>query len=113
MDSKLLLANAPHAGQMSSARGETGPGRELDDLYEGVTILAPETRPVVTQNEQANVEVHDMGKFSFFSNSLLADLIRLVRNALKQGKELRFINVPEGLKNAIRKMGLSEIIKCG
>ena len=85
-----------------------------EQQYDPGVVLAPETKPVVAAKQheaQGNVEYFDMGKISFVNNSIIADLIRMVRNALKQGKELRFLNVPSTLAAAIRKLGLSDFIK--
>lgn len=80
--------------------------------YDPGVVFAPETEPMVAAKaEESNVEYMDMGKISFVNNSIVADLIRMVRNALKQGKELRFLNVPAALSSVIRKMGLNDIIK--
>lgn len=80
--------------------------------YDPGISLAPETRPMVAaKEEQSNIEYMDMGMISFVNNSIVADLIRMVRNALKQGKELRFLNVPAALASVIRKLGLNDIIK--
>lgn len=109
MDSRLLLMRRAAEMPFSAVRAEDNAG-ELD--YGSASMLAPETMPVISPVHAPNVEYHDMSKLSYITNSIIADLIRMARSALKQGKELRFVNVPSTLKTIIRKMGLSGIIKC-
>lgn len=104
MESELLLM------QEEDKKTPITGGRSEENQYEPQAVLAPETRPVLPK--EPNIEYHDMGKLGFINNSIIAELIRMVRSALKQGRELRFINVPAALSMMIRKMGLSDIIKC-
>lgn len=99
MGTNTLLADAEHSVAAPVIEGERA------------TAAATVTQPAVPAVE-SNVEYHDMRMLSFINNSIVADLIRLVRSALKQGKELRFINVPATLKAMLSKLGLNEIIKC-
>lgn len=109
MDSRLLLMRRAAEVPFSMVRAEDKAG-DMD--YGTASMLAPETMPVISPGQAPNVEYHDMSKLSYITNSIIADLIRMARTALKQGKELRFINVPATLKTIIKKMGLSGIIKC-
>lgn len=110
MDSRLLLtkegSEVPLAAPAGAAQDKAG-----NMNYGSASMLALETMPVIP-GENPNVECRDMSKLSYITNSVVAELIRMVRSALKQGKELRLINVPETLKTMIRKMGLGDIIKC-
>jgi ABC-type transporter Mla MlaB component len=110
MDSKLLLMKTGSEISLAETAGE--PKNEENMSYGSASMLAPETMPVVSPGQAPKVEYLDMGKLSYITNSVIADLIRMVRSALKQGKELRFINVPATLKTIVKKMGLSDIIKC-
>jgi ABC-type transporter Mla MlaB component len=101
MESSTLLAAAEAKENVPAGRAES----------EQSQTVAPEVKPVVPETS-SNIEYKDVGMLGFITNSVVADLIRMARNALKQGRELRFINVPATLKAMIRKLGLSEIIKC-
>lgn len=101
MESSTLLAAA---GVKENTPAVEAEGKQLQAATPGEKPAIPETG--------SNVEYKDVGMLRFINNSVIADLIRMVRNALKQGKELRFINVPATLKAMIRKLGLSDIIKC-
>jgi ABC-type transporter Mla MlaB component len=90
----LQAAGAPIAEPGSIAANEPAPAAQA-----AVPVQEP------------NVVYKDMGTLSFITNSVIADLIRMVRDTLKQGKELRLLNVPAALKAVIRKLGLSGIIK--
>lgn len=58
------------------------------------------------------VQYYDFSNVGFINNTVMARLIYLLKSLLRQGIEIRFVNVGEGLKSKIRAMGLENIFNC-
>jgi hypothetical protein len=58
------------------------------------------------------IQYYDLKKVSFISNAGVAKLILLFKLLLKEGIEVRFINVSEKIKAKIRSMGLDHVLIC-
>lgn len=56
------------------------------------------------------VHYYDMGKVEYINHSGIAELIDLVKDWMEQGIEVRFINVPDGIKREFEKLDLDHII---
>ena len=58
------------------------------------------------------IQYYDLRNIQFINNTGMASLIDLLKSLLKQGVEVRFVNVNDKIKNKIHSMGLSHILIC-
>lgn len=58
------------------------------------------------------VQYYDFKNIPFISNTGLASLIRILKSSLKQGIQLKFVNVNKRIKQKIQIMGLDKFINC-
>lgn len=55
---------------------------------------------------------YDLKKVKFINNTGMVKMIELLRSLLKEGIEVRFINVNEKIKKKIKSLGLEHILNC-
>jgi ABC-type transporter Mla MlaB component len=58
------------------------------------------------------IQYYDLKNVKMLSNSDTAKLIHIVKSFMQSGKEVIFINANNKIKNKIRQMELSQILKC-
>lgn len=76
-------------------------------FYTTTDISAVETPKVANK-----VQYLDMSKIRFLNNSVIVMLINQAKTFMSKGIDVVFINVPDFLKRAIKKLGLDDIINC-
>jgi ABC-type transporter Mla MlaB component len=57
-------------------------------------------------------QYYDFKDFNFITNAGLARLIEFLRHKLRNGVDVRFINVNERIQNKIKEMGLEHVLHC-
>ena len=58
------------------------------------------------------IQYYDLKNILFINNTGMANLIDLLKSLLKQGVEVRFVNVNEKIKKRIKSLGLDHILIC-
>ncbi|MBA3706132.1 MAG: STAS domain-containing protein [Bacteroidetes bacterium] len=58
------------------------------------------------------IQYYDLVNITFIDNTGIANLIELLKSLLKEGVEVRFVNVNENIKNKIKSMDLDHILNC-
>jgi hypothetical protein len=55
---------------------------------------------------------YDLKNVAFINNTGMAKILELLKSLLKQGVEVRFINVKPQIKQKIKSLGLENILNC-
>ncbi len=58
------------------------------------------------------IQYYDLRNILFINNAGMASLIDLLKSLLKQGVEVRFVNVSEKIRRKIKLLGLDHILQC-
>ncbi len=58
------------------------------------------------------IQYYDLKNIQFINNSGMAELIDLLKSLLKQGVEVKFMNVNKKLRSQIKALGLDHILIC-
>jgi ABC-type transporter Mla MlaB component len=58
------------------------------------------------------IQYYDLRNILFINNAGMASLIDLLKSLLKQGVDVRFVNVNEKIRKKIKDMGLDHILRC-
>ena len=97
---------------------ESGLGSNVKSIHmseDGFVIkeeFDPEESEEVAGVYIKGIQYYDLKNVSFINNTGIADLIELLRSLLKQGVEVKFVNVNKKIKNKIKSMGLDHILNC-
>jgi hypothetical protein len=59
------------------------------------------------------IQYFDFKNVHFISNTVMAKLIYVLKTLLKEGVEIKLVNVGENIKNKIKSLGLDQLFKCG
>lgn len=78
------------------------------NLFYTPAEVSSEAAPVL----EKKIQYLDLSKVRFLNNSIIVSLINQSKELFNKGMEVKFINVPEFLKRAIRKLGLDDILNC-
>jgi ABC-type transporter Mla MlaB component len=60
----------------------------------------------------AGVQYYDLKEINFINNTGLASLIDVLKSLLKQGKEMKLVNVNSKIKKRIKSLGLDNVLDC-
>jgi anti-anti-sigma factor len=60
----------------------------------------------------AGIQYYDLKEIDFINNTGLASFVDLLKNLLKQGRELVLVNVNRDIKQRIEALGLDQVLKC-
>lgn len=84
------------------------PGIKSINLSGDKLIITAELSGVFCQG----IQYYDLKNILFINNTGMANLIDLLKSLLKQGVEVRFVNVCEKIKEKIKSMGLENVLHC-
>ncbi|HXB40643.1 MAG TPA: STAS domain-containing protein [Bacteroidia bacterium] len=84
------------------------PGIKSINLSGDKLIITAELSGVFCQG----IQYYDLKNILFINNTGMANLIDLLKSLLKQGVEVRFVNVSEKIKEKIKSMGLENVLHC-
>lgn len=58
------------------------------------------------------IQYYDLRNILFINNAGMASLIDLLKSLLKQGVDVRFVNVNDKIRKKIKALGLEHILRC-
>jgi ABC-type transporter Mla MlaB component len=87
---------------------ERSQGIKNIQLSGGQLVITAELSGVFCQG----IQYYDLRNILFINNAGMASLIDLLKSLLKQGVDVRFVNVNEKIRKKIKDMGLDHILRC-